>query len=249
MRCLPLIGLDEFGGENNSMKFLKVEWTRKRGVIALLATGLVVTSFLLGGYVATGNWLPWGNRHYYQVLNANFQECYTPVGGTPQCQSTHNVIFNTGARYVEQVVLKGTGGLCAVGAACSFNFIAMSSTATAPVATMSSTGVTTTTTSGDCGVAGGTGAGGQNGAELVGSGFTATAGSVTDITGASPQSSTVINTFTASATTTVAQSCLVNQAANANANRVNLAAATFTAITLNNLDTIQITWTITWTWT
>src|SRR6266705_519454 len=229
------------------MKFLRVEWTRKRGVIALLATGLVVTSFILGGYVATGNWNPWGNRHYYQVLNANFQECYTPLGGSPECQSVHNVMFNTGAIYVEKLVTSNNEGFCTVAAACSFHFIAMSSTTTAPTAGMSSTGTTTATTSGDCGVAGGTG--GQNGAELTTNGFAAAAGTVTDITGATnPQSSTV-KTFTdATAATTVAQSCLVNQAANASANRVDLAAATFTAITLQIGDTIQITWTITWTW-
>src|SRR5881396_924270 len=229
------------------MKFLRVEWTKKRGVIALLATGLVVTSFILGGYVATGNWNPWGNRHYYQVLNANFQECYTPVGGTSQCQSVHNVMFNTGAIYVEKLVTSNNEGFCTVGAACSFHFIAMSATTTAPTAGMSSTGTTTGTSSGDCGVAGGTG--GQNGAELTTGGFAAAAGTVTDISGNSPQSSTVIKTFTDNtAATTVAQSCLVNQAASGSATRVNLAAATFTAVTLQVGDTIQITWTITWTW-
>ena len=229
------------------MNFLKVKWTRKKGAIALLATALAVSSFVLGGFVATGNWNPWGNRHYYQVLNANFQECYTPAGGVPQCQSTHNVLFNTGAKYVEQLVTSNNEGFCTVSASCSFNFIAMSSTTTAPTAGEGSTGTTTAATSGDCGVAGGTG--GQNGAELTTNGFTAAAGVVTDITGNSPQSSTVVKTFTdATAATTVAQSCLVNQAANASANRVDLAAATFTAITLQIGDTIQITWTITWTW-
>lgn len=230
------------------MNFLKVKWTRKKGAIALLTTALAVSSFVLGGYVATGNWNPWGNKHYYQVLNANFQECYTPAGGVPQCQSTHNVLFNTGAKYVEQLVTSNNEGFCPVSASCSFNFIAMAAAApTAPAATQSSTGLTTAATSGDCGVAGGTG--GQNGAELTTNGFAAAAGTVTDISGSSPQSSTVVKTFTdATAATTVAQSCLVNQAANASANRVDLAAATFTAITLQIGDTIQITWTITWTW-
>ena len=197
--------------------------------------------------MATGNWLPWGNRHYYQVLNANFQECYTPVGGTPQCQSVHNVMFNTGAIYVEKLVTSNNEGFCAVAAACSFHFIAMSNTAAAPTAGQSSTGTTTATSSGDCGVAGGTG--GQNGAELTTNGFAAAPGTVTDITGATnPQSSTVINTFTATATQSVQQSCLVNQAANASVNRVSLAAATFPAISLNSGDTIQITWSISWTW-
>src|SRR6267143_4066760 len=211
---------------------------------------MVVLSFMLGGFVATGNWNPWGNRHYYQVLNANFQECYTPAGGTPECQSAHNVLFDTGAKYVEQLVISNNEGFCTVAAACSFHFIAMSSTVAAPSATQSSTGLTTAATSGDCGVAGGTGGGGQNGAELTTNGFAAVAGTtVTDITGNSPQPSTVVNTFTDNtAATTVAQSCLVNQAANGSANRVNLAAATFTAVTLQIGDTIQITWTITWTW-
>jgi len=231
------------------LKFLKVDLTRKRGTIALLATALVISSFFIGGYVATGNWNPWGNRHYYQVLDANFQECYTPAGGTPQCQSVHNVMFDTGAQYVEKLVTSNNEGFCAVSASCSFHFIAMSSNTAAPVATQSSTGLTTAATSGDCGNAGGTGGGGQNGAELTGNGFSAVGGTVTDITGSSPKSSTVVNTFTDSgAATTVAQSCLVNQAGNASSQRVNLAAATFSAITLQIGDTIQITWTITWTW-
>ncbi len=40
------------------MKFFKVEWTKKKGTIALLATALAVSSFVLGGYVATGNLNP-----------------------------------------------------------------------------------------------------------------------------------------------------------------------------------------------
>jgi hypothetical protein len=222
------------------MKFLKVEWTKKRGAIALLATSLVVTSFILGGFVATGNWNPWGNRHYYQVLNANFQECYTPVGGTPQCQSAHNVIFDASAKYVEQVVEKGaaTPALCAIGATCSFNFIAMTTNAVAPTAGMTSTGAT----NGQCG-----NAGTQGGTELTTGGFLAAAGAVTDITGSTGAQSTVVKIFTATAITTVAQSCLVNEST-IDANRVNLAAQTFTAITLQIGDTIQITWTLTWNW-
>ena len=234
------------------MKFLKVDLTRKRGTIALLATALVISSFFIGGYVATGNWNPWGNRHYYQVLNANFQECYTPVGGTPQCQSVHNVMFNTGAIYVEQLVTSNNEGFCAVSASCSFHFIAMSGSTAAPAAGQSSSGPNGATSSGDCGNAGGTG--GQNGgatAELASNGFTAASGTVTDITGATnPQSSTVVNIFTdITAATTVAQSCLVNEVVHNDANRVNLAAATFSAITLQIGDTIQITWSISWTWT
>jgi len=224
------------------LKFLKVELNKKRGTIALLATGMVVLSFILGGYVATGNWNPWGNKHYYQVLNANFQECYTPVGGATQCQSTHNVIFDASAKYVEQVVEKGVGTPgCPVTASCAFRFIAMTSNAVAPTAGMASTGGT----NGACG-----NAGTQAGTEYTTNGFTATAGAVTDISGSTGSTpSTIVNTFTETTpAASVAQSCLVNEVA-IDANRVNLAAATFAAITLQPGDTITITWTITWNWT
>src|SRR3989442_3856123 len=157
-------------------------------------------------------------------------------------------MFNTGAQYVEKLVTSNNEGFCAVSASCSFHLIAMPGNSAAPSAGQSSTGVNGASSSGDCGNAGGTG--GQNGSELTTNGFTAVAGdTVTDISGNSPQSSTVVKTFTdATAATTVAQSCLVNQAANGSANRVNLAAATFTGVTLQVGDTIQITWTITWTW-
>src|SRR5207245_3179695 len=123
----------------------------------------------------------------------------------------------------------------------------MSSNTAAPTAGQSSTGVNGASSSGDCGNAGGTA--GQNGSELTTNGFVAVGGTVTDITGSSPKSSTVVNTFTYSgAATTVAQSCVVNQTGNNSAQRVNLAAATFSAITLQIGDTIQITWTITWPW-
>jgi len=149
--------------------------------------------------------------------------------------------------YVEKLVTSNNEGFCAVSASCSFHFIAMSSNTAAPTAGQSSTGVNGASSSGDCGNAGGTA--GQNGSELTTNGFVAVGGTVTDITGSSPKSSTVVNTFTDSAAaTTVAQSCLVNQTGNNSAQRVNLAAATFSAITLQIGDTIQITWTITWTW-
>ncbi len=224
----------------------KLERTKKNGILGLLFVAAVVASFIAGGYVATNNWNPWGNKHYYQVLNANFQECHT-LSGVTACSTEHNVLFNTGALYVEQLVTRANEGFCTPSATCSFNFIAMSATTTAPAATQSSTGTTSGTSSGDCGVAGGTG--GQNGAELTTNGYAAAAGTVTDISGSSPQTSTVVKTFTdTTAAQSVAQSCLVNQAANGSATRVDLAAATFTAITLQIGDTIAITWSIAWTW-
>src|SRR5438093_6923753 len=220
------------------MKFLKVDWTKKKGAIALLACGLAVSSFILGGYIATGNLNPWGNRHYYQVLNANFQECHT-LSGVQTCSTEHNVLYNAGALWVQQVTSgeTPTGGVCAPSTTCGFKYIAMSAGTTAPVATDAVTG----TTNGDCGKP-------SSDTELTTAGFSRAIGTVTDISGSSPKSSTVVKTFTATATQAVAKSCLVNQSTAANANNVQLAAATFTSITLQSGDTIQITWTLTWTW-
>jgi hypothetical protein len=219
------------------MKFLKVEWTKKRGAIALIATGLVVTSFFAGGYMATGNWLPWGNRHYYEVLNANFQECHT-LGGVQTCTADHNVLFNSGALWVQQVTSGEAPTGCAPSTTCGFKYIAMSAGTTAPVATDATTGAT----NGDCGKP-------SADTELTTNGFARAVGVVTDIVGGTGAQSKVVLTFVATATQAVAKSCLVNQSTAANVNNVQLAAATFTSITLNNADTIQITWTITWTWT
>src|SRR2546422_8661298 len=106
------------------MKFFKVEWTKKKGAIALLACGLAVSSFILGGYIATGNLNPWGNRHYYEVLNANFQACYTPAGSSAQqCQTIHNTLFNVVAQYVEKPTIKVTTGIFPFAATRIFPFI------------------------------------------------------------------------------------------------------------------------------
>src|SRR5437660_12384582 len=175
------------------MKFLRIEWTKKRGIIALGATVLVVSAFILGGYVATGNWNPWGNRHYYQVLNANFQECHT-LSGVQTCTSDHNVLYNAGALWVQQVTSGETPFGCTPSTTCGFKYIAMSAGTTAPVATDSVTGAT----HGDCGK--------PTDTELTTNGFARALGTVTDISGSSPKSSTVVLTFTATATQAVAKS-------------------------------------------
>ena len=215
-----------------------MERSRKNALIALLLIATTLTGIFVGGYVATGNWNPWGNKHYYQVLNANFQECHT-LSGTTDCTTAHNVLFNSGARWVQQTITSANQGFCAISATCSMNFIAMSAGTTAPAAGDATTGVT----NGDCGKP-------SADTELTTNGFARAAATVTDIAsgGASGSTSTLVKTFTATATQAVAKSCIVNQSTAANANNVQLAASTFTSITLQNLDTIQITWTITWTW-
>ena len=92
----------------------------------------------------------------------------------------------------------------------------------------------------------------ESGSELASNGFARAAATITDISGNSgtpTASSKDVITFTDNtAATTVQDSCLVNQSSVSNANNVILAAASFTAITLQIGDTIQITWTVAWTW-
>src|SRR5207237_1580275 len=121
------------------MKFLRVEWTKKRGIIALGATVLVVSAFILGGYLATGNWNPWGNRHYYQILNANFQECHT-LSGVQTCTAEHNVLYDAGALWFQQVTSGETPFGCAPSTTCGLKYIAMSAGTTAPAPTAPVTG-------------------------------------------------------------------------------------------------------------
>jgi hypothetical protein len=146
------------------------------------------------------------------------------------------VLYNTGALWVQQVTSGEAPTGCAPSTTCGFKYIAMSAGTTAPVATDATTGAT----NGDCGK--------PTDTELTTNGFARALGTVTDISGGTGAQSKVVVTFTATATQAVAKSCLVNQSTAANANNVQLAAQTFPSITLNNLDTIQITWTITWTW-
>ncbi len=201
------------------MKFFKVEKTKKNGILGLLFVAAVVASFIAGGYVATNNLNPFGNKHYYQLLNAT--------------------------AWVEHVVVKGnvTTG-CAIAAGCAMTVIAMSAGATTPVATDSVTG----STNGNCGKPtdnelGSTG--------NPANGFGAATATVTDgsFTTTGTQATTLVKTFTAAAQQAVAKSCIVNQVAPDSTNRVQLAAAQFTSITLQSGDTIQITWTLTWSWT
>jgi hypothetical protein len=219
----------------------KIAKTKKNGILGLAFVAAVVTAFIAGGYVATNNWNPWGNKHYYQVLNANFQECHT-LSGVSTCSTEHNTIFNTGALWVEQMVEDGASTpSCAVSATCSMHFIAMSGSTVTIAATDASTGAT----QGNCGAAGS-----EGGVELASStGFGRTAGTVVDITGGTGAQSTVKNTFTAAAITTVTDSCLVNTGTISSGTNVQLAEASFTAITLQVGDTIAITWTITYSWT
>ncbi len=86
---------------------------------------------------------------------------------------------------------------------------------------------------------------------MIPNGMARATGTVTDgLTGSnnSPQTTVVHILTDATASQAVAKSCLVNTSTQGSANNVQLATATFTAITLPVGDTIQTTWSILWTW-
>lgn len=211
----------------------------RKVISALVIVAIVISTFFVGGYAATGSWNPWGHKHYYYNLDVNFGYCVTPAGGSPTCQAVHNVMFNSGVQWIMQVVQDKnvvTNG-CTVSATCAMQFISLSNSAV----TFAAGDATFGATNGDC-------AKQEGGAELAANGLTRAAGVVTDLSGASGGTSTVVKTFTASATQAVQDACLVTTSGAASANNIELAGASFTQVTLNNLDTIQITWTLTWTW-
>jgi hypothetical protein len=226
------------------MNFLKIEWTKKRGVIALMATGLVVTSFVLGGYVATGSWNPWGHKHYYQSLDVNFGYCVS--GSQNFCNSVHNVMYNTGVAWIDQAIQGTTGTVtngCFPSATCGMSFIALSGstlTLTAGNAGDASFGAA----NGNCGAAGT-----EGGAEITANGLARAAATTnTLLSGATTSTSQLVKQFSATGTQSVDVACLVSQLTASSTTSIQLAAASFTAVTLNNLDTMTITWTLTWSW-
>lgn len=210
-------------------------------MISLIVVAMVIaTAFFVGGYVSTGSWNPWGHRRYYQNLDANFGYCVT--GSENYCESVHNVMFNSGVAWVDQAIQGTTGTVtngCFPSATCGMSFIALSNSAV----TFAAADTTYGAINGNC-------AAFEGGSEISANGLARAAATTnTLLSGASGSTSQLIKTFTATATQGVQASCLVSSGTISSANNIQLAAASFAAVTLQNGDTIQITWTLTWTWT
>ncbi|SRR6266566_557696 len=205
-------------------------------IVAMFAT----TGFFAGAYLATGNLNPFGQRHYYELLNANFGYCVT--GSQNFCDSVHNVIFNNGMLDVMDLIHTGaTSGGCAISATCTFKYIALTGSAVTFAAGDASTGAT----QGNCGASGS-----EGGSEITANGEARVlATTVTVNNGASSQTAVIANTFTDTTTSqAVAGACLANEVTASSANSILLAGASFTSVTLQIGDTIAITWTLTYSW-
>src|SRR6266704_3950913 len=208
--------------------------------IALLMT-VATSSFFVGSYLATGSINPFGQRHYYELLNANFGYCVTSAEQT-SCQSVHNVIFNNGMLDVMDLIHTGaTSGGCAISATCTFKYVALTGSTVTFAAGDASTGAT----QGNCGASGS-----EGGSEITANGEArAIADTDTVNSGASSQTATIVKTFTDTTTSqAVAGACLANEVTVSSANSILLAGAAFTSVTLQVGDTIQITWTLTYSW-
>src|SRR6266700_190930 len=98
---------------------------------------------------------------------------------------------------------------------------------------------------GNCGAAGS-----EGGTEITAANGLQRAPATTNtlLSGATGSTSVLQKTFTSTATQAVQLACLVSFGTASSASSIQLAAASFTAVTLNNGDTIQITWTLTWSW-
>jgi hypothetical protein len=155
-------------------------------------------------------------------------------------------MYNTGVAWIDQAIQGTTGTVtngCFPSATCGMSFIALSGstlTLTASNAGDASFGAA----NGNCGAAGT-----EGGAEITGFGLARAAATTnTLLTGVSGGTSQLVKQFSATGTQSVDVACLVSQLTASSTTSIQLAAASFTAVTLNNLDTITITWTLTWTW-
>src|SRR2546427_2549955 len=153
-------------------------------------------------------------------------------------------MYNSGVGWLDQAIQGTTGSVtngCFPSATCCMTFIALSGSAVTLAAGDASFGAS----NGNCGAAGA-----EGGTEITAANGLQRAPATTNtlLSGATGSTSVLQKTFTSSATQAVQLACLVSYGTASNANSIQLAAATFTSVTLNSGDTIQITWTLTWTW-
>src|SRR5205807_2183741 len=154
-------------------------------------------------------------------------------------------MYNTGVAWIDQVI-KGTTGTvtngCVPSGTCGMSFIALSGSAVTLAAGDASFGAS----NGNCGAAGA-----EGGTEITAAQGLQRAPATTNtlLSGATGSSSVLQKTFTSTANGQIVQvACLVSFGTASSASSIQLAAASFTSVTLNSADTIQITWTLAWSW-
>ena len=196
--------------------------------VMIVAIGLIGTNFVTGSEMTeleTFDAISDSGSVYGHVTLIHSD----PDGNILSYIQTDNLVANDGKDCMAELIFGSTAGAACDGTASVFNTIALFNGQSFP-ATMNATGLLTVdiTTAG-LAITDGVATPTEN-AAATGTGYVDGTGSLSDIA----------KTFTAGATQTVDGAALFND----NDNSV-LAGQTFTSVTLNNLDTLAVTWTIT----
>ncbi len=196
--------------------------------VMIVAVGLIGTHFVTGSEMTeletSGANLDSGSVYgHVTVVHSD------PSGNILSYAQTDNLVANDGKDCMAELIFGSTAGAACDGTASVFNTIALFNGQTFP-ATMNATGLLAVDIAAvGLAITDGVATPTENPA-ASGAGYVDGAGSQSDID----------KTFTATTTQTVDGAALFND----NDNSV-LAGQTFTSVTLNNLDTLQVTWTIT----
>ena len=197
--------------------------------VMIVAVGLIGTNFVTGSEMTEletfGTNLDSSSVYGHVTLVHS-----DPDGNILSYVQTDNLVANQGKDCMAELIFGGTAGTACPGTAGSkYTTIALVNGQTFP-ATANATGLLTVDiTASGLAIGDGVATPSENTA-ASGAGYVDGAGSQSDIA----------NTFTAGATQTVDGAALFNAATDAV-----LAGQTFSSVTLNNLDTLAVTWTIT----
>jgi len=196
--------------------------------VMIVAVGLIGTNFVTGSEMTEletfGANLDSGSVYgHVTVVHSD------PSGNILSYAQTDNLVANAGKNCMAEQIFGGTAGAACEGTASNFNTIALFNGQSFP-ATMNASGLLAVDIAAvGLAITDGVAAPTEN-TIASGGGYVDGAGSQSDID----------KTFTATTTQTVDGAALFND----NDDAV-LAGQTFTSVTLNNLDTLQVTWTIT----
>ncbi len=196
--------------------------------VMIVAVGLIGTNFVTGSEMTeletfSGNLDSGSVYGHVTVVHSD------PSGNILSYAQTDNLVANAGKNCMAEQIFGGTAGAACEGTLSNFNTIALFDGQSFPATMNASRLLAVDIAAVGLAITDGVATPTEN-TVASGSGYSDGAGSQSDID----------KTFTATTTQTVDGAALFND----NDDAV-LAGQTFTSVTLNNLDTLQVTWTIT----
>ncbi len=198
--------------------------------VMIVAVGLIGTNFVTGSEMTELE--TFGSTFESGAVYGHVTVVHSdPSGNILSYAQTDNLVANAGKNCMAEQIFGGTAGAACEGTKSDFNTIALFVGQTFP-ATMNASGLLAVDIiASGLAIADGVATPTENTA-ASGTGYVDGAGSQTDID----------KTFTATTTQTVDGAALFNSSGPSDAV---LAGQNFASVTLNNLDTLQVTWTIT----